>query len=938
LDSFEDTVYVVDKEFNLINLNQHGLNMIGKKKEEVIGHKCYQVMHGRDKPISHCPLPGTLKTNGPSETGEYEGKFKKYFSVRISPMTNGNERASEFIGIMKDITPLKEREKAEIRAAKNEERYKKAEGIAHLGSWEMLIQSGKCYWSDEFFRICGYEPGDVEPTAENGFKIIHPDDREKAAKAVEESTSSGKPYRIEKRIVRPSGEVRWVRSEGEIIFNDNREPEKLIGSFLDITEQKNAREELKNSEYRFKNLVETLTYGIEEVDLNGRRIFINSAYHKLLGYQPGELDGTYIWKHEISEKAKNNLKKYLKYLVKKLPKPQPYVSKNKKKDGKVIDVLVNWDYSFDPGGKLKGFTAVVTDITKQQEYERELITAKEQAELQKDEIKLANDRLESLLRVSRLHTSSRQEFLDYALDEAIKLTNSKIGYIYFYDETHQVLSLNTWSKEVLKECSVVNPQTTYNLEKTGCWGEAIRQKKPIIINDYNSPNPHKKGIPPGHVKLHKFLTVPVFIDNKIVAVIGVANKKTDYNTSDVRQLTLLMDTVWKMTERLDLINNLKVAKEKAEESNKLKTEFLNNMSHEIRTPMNGIMGFSDMLTHPGINPDKQKYYSRIIQNSSKQLLKIIDDILEISTLETRQLKLREEVFSLNDLLMDLFSVFNLKSKERKVPIYLKKGLDDKQSRVILDKSKLHKIISNLLENALKFTNEGFIELGYRLDKSKIVIHVKDTGIGISPGNKEKIFERFSQEEKSISKMHGGLGLGLSISKENARLLGGDIALESIKGKGSTFYVTLPYRPEKREKPNKSSKGKTSRYERYTILIAEDDEVNFLYLDAFLKEEAGNDYNILHARDGKEATEVCKQNTFIDMVLMDIKMPVMNGLEATREIKSFRPNLPVIAQTAYSSEPDKQDALKHGCDDYLTKPIDREKLFRVIKKYIFKDSK
>ncbi len=391
------------------------------------------------------------------------------------------------------------------------------------------------------------------------------------------------------------------------------------------------------------------------------------------------------------------------------------------------------------------------------------------------------------------------------------------------------------------------------------------------------------------------------------------------------------------TERKKFEQELILAKEKAEEANKLKTEFLHNMSHEVRTPMNGIIGFAEMLGNRNLSDEKRNYYSKIVQNSSYQLLKIIDDILEISTLETKQIKVSNEEFYLNELLMELFSIFSLKSRELNIPIYIKKGLKQNQSKLISDKSKLIKILGNLVENALKYTHTGYIEMGYYVEGDKLILYVKDTGIGISPENKEKIFERFSQETKELSREYGGLGLGLSIAKENAKLMGGDISIESEKGKGSVFYVTIPYNPLKnpyQDATNPPANNIASQNKQYEILVAEDEEINFLYIEVLLEEIPM--LNLIHAKDGKEAVDICLKNKNIDLVLMDIKMPVLNGHEATKQIKLHHPNLPVIAQTAYSTESDKELALRHGCDDFLSKPIQKENFLKLINRYLKKE--
>ncbi|MDD2287152.1 MAG: HAMP domain-containing sensor histidine kinase, partial [Paludibacter sp.] len=230
-----------------------------------------------------------------------------------------------------------------------------------------------------------------------------------------------------------------------------------------------------------------------------------------------------------------------------------------------------------------------------------------------------------------------------------------------------------------------------------------------------------------------------------------------------------------------------------EESNRLKTEFLNNMSHEIRTPLNGIVGFSEMLKDPQISNEQIKSYTGIIQKSSYQLLKIVEDILEISALETNKVQLSEEVFNLNQLLEELSSCYNNLAKAKGLSFYLEKGESNQKSGILSDKTKLTRILTNLLENALKFTDEGSVLFGYKIEGDRLVFYVKDTGAGISPEYTDRIFDRFTQEEKELSRKHGGLGLGLSLSRENAHLMGGSITVESIKGKGTTFYLNIPYK-------------------------------------------------------------------------------------------------------------------------------------------------
>ena len=390
-----------------------------------------------------------------------------------------------------------------------------------------------------------------------------------------------------------------------------------------------------------------------------------------------------------------------------------------------------------------------------------------------------------------------------------------------------------------------------------------------------------------------------------------------------------------VTEREKIKQKRIEEKEKAEENNKLNNDFISNLSHEIRTPMNGILGFTEFLGDPNLSDVKRKHYVSIIQNSGNQLMRTMDDLLKFSKLGTKQVKTNKKEVCLNDFLLEMFTVFDVKAKENKIPLYLRKGLSDQKSTILTDENKLNNVLGNLLENAFKFTKSGFIEFGYKKIGSNLEIYVKDTGIGIKKEHQKSIFERFSKEEKESTKNINGLGLGLWIAKENTELLNGRITLKSKKDEGSTFFVTIPYKTLQGELVKNSSDyskekaGETSH--ECKILIAEDEEINFLFLEILLKNEIDLECTIVHAKNVEEAVEICQKSPDIEFVLMDLKMPVVDGFEAIKLIKEFRPDLPIVAQTAFSSTEDRERVFKEGFDDFISKPISKGVLKQVINK-------
>lgn len=380
------------------------------------------------------------------------------------------------------------------------------------------------------------------------------------------------------------------------------------------------------------------------------------------------------------------------------------------------------------------------------------------------------------------------------------------------------------------------------------------------------------------------------------------------------------------------------AKLKAEESDRLKTAFLHNISHEIRTPMNAIMGFTGFLSDPGIDENQKTHFIDVIQQSSHQLLSIIDDIVRIATIEAGQEKMSQNEVNLNHLMQFELDQFSSRSKEKALELGCSMGLDDNRSVIIADETKLRQVLSNLLVNAFKFTQSGSVDFGYQLKQGSIEFFVKDTGIGIPESMKESIFNRFSQVESSISRQYGGSGLGLSICKAYVELHGGKIWVESIPEKGSTFLFTIPYKPTTysgnesvsvvSQEPSAIQVNPGENLD-FTILVAEDEDLNFMMVREMLKRLK---VKVLRASNGQEAVDSAKENQ-VDLVLMDLKMPVMDGYEATRLIKEFKPTLTIIALTAYSLESDKEKALNSGCSDVIVKPINRENLYRRLEEYM-----
>lgn len=443
-----------------------------------------------------------------------------------------------------------------------------------------------------------------------------------------------------------------------------------------------------------------------------------------------------------------------------------------------------------------------------------------------------------------------------------------------------------------------------------------------------------------------YLSIDVFRDHKLFdkeyRIRRISDQETrwvhgqgyltfDDKNNPVEMFGIIQDITQRKIAEVEIMK----AKEKAEESDRLKTAFLQNMSHEIRTPMNAIVGFSELLLGNFNNKEKLERFTKIIIQRCLDLLDIINDLLDISKIESGQATIHAESCDLNSLFDELEALFNVHRKKigkEHIRFHIAATCDPFRLKIVTDKVKLKQIFINLITNAFKFTEAGSVEAGCLIDENnRLQYYVKDTGIGIPESKLEIIFDRFTQIENSDLKYHSGTGLGLSIVKGLVNLLGGEIRVKSNPGRGTTFFFYLgEISPDKNDESTpeiRTAEPKTN--ENASILIVEDDEFNAEYLKEILMNSG---HTVHHTVYGKEAIQICEQRK-VDLVLMDVRLPDISGYEAALAIKKFNPQIRIIAQTAYAASTEKNKALKSGCDDYCSKPLKRELILSMIQEII-----
>jgi PAS domain S-box-containing protein len=683
----------------------------------------------------------------------------------------------------------------------------------------------------------------------------------------------------------------------------------MITMAKDVTERKEVERMLHEERIQQDLIFNTTPLTVWFKDIHQKIIKVNKAAAQLIGREIHEIEGTYASNYFISD-TQNNLDDNLKE-----PK-RGIIGTLVDSKGKLHSMKTDRFPWFDANNDLSGTIIYSIDITNQIKAEN-----------------LINER--NILLKSILESSP--DVCVYALD-------TNFNYITF-NSLYKFFVKITWNAEVEIGNNIYTDILKIKIPEAGSNKTLVRTLKGESISTVSVTENKETGI----IYWRNYFS-PIYSNNIIIGItcfsLNITEQMRDQQLLEESQELLKIQNDEYLEANNDLLlankqiketsEELKIAKEKAEESDKLKSAFLANMSHEIRTPMNAIKGFAQLLETPNLSQDKISKYTRIINQRTDDLLTLINDLLDISKIEANQLVIQESNSNINSLFAEIYDFFkaHLESNERQdLSIKYINELNDNQSNFKLDFFRLRQILINIINNAIKFTPRGYVNFGCKLkDTSTLLFYVEDTGIGIAPENYGIVFERFRQaNDGKFTKEYSGTGLGLSIVKGLIELMNGSIWFESEFGKGTTFYFSLPYKPIYQDIPN-AIKVSPQNYDwkGKKILVVEDDLYNGELIKEYLS-LTNIDYTLI--TNGLDAIIAYQQNPTFNLILMDVQLPDIDGYEATEQILKLNSKAIVIAQTAYAAQSDKQRAIDSGCTDYISKPLNRQKLLKLLDSYL-----
>ena len=738
-----------------------------------------------------------------AEELEIEGKF--YYSKEYRLMTKSGkirwvtERSylirdeegnpAYYQGIIIDVT---DRKKAEESALEAEKKYRLIFENSPLGIFHFNEKGILTHCNEQFLKIM--KLGKKEDII--GFNLVASIVDKQMKKAVEDVFSRKVGYFEGKYHTVSTGITITIKAYYSPNIAEDGTFLGGIGVFEDISERKKAEETALEAEKKYRLIFENSPLGIFHFNDKGTVTHCNEKFLEIIGLERKE---DIIGFNMVTQIKDKDMKKAVKDVLSRKVghfegKYHPVIS------GRDTYIKADFSLNMADDGTFLGGIGIFEDISRRKKAEEAL--------------RLDESRLETLLRLNQMTDKTFKEIADFVQEEAVKLTQSRMGYLAFLNDEGTVLSIYSWSKNVMSDCNVEQDKKfDYLLESTGLWGEPVRQKHPIIVNDYEASNKFKRGYPRGHVKMKRYMSVPIIEGGKVVGVAGVGNKEDPYDQADVRQLTLLMEGMWQMMEQKRAEDTLRKFASKLAQANRdlskanaelsqaneelksldlMKDEFLSNVSHEFKTPLTSIQGYSQLIwdgTLGPVNEQQKKAVDTVIRNSER-LRKLVDSLLYISRAQAGKLSYSFDDLMISDVIDN--SIQDLSLQAEKKDIEINKYVEEDLPPIRGDKDKLTDVMINLIDNAIKFTPQGGrIDVGAEVDDGSLHIYVRDTGIGIPEDKISNLFQRFYQVDASVKRRYGGTGLGLYICKKIIEDHEGNIWVKSQEGEGSTFHILLP---------------------------------------------------------------------------------------------------------------------------------------------------
>jgi len=878
------------------------------------------------------------------------------------------------------------------KLCRKEREFDKVQSIAQLGSWYLDLSTNKVEWTDELYRMYGFDSKLPPPPYTEHQKLFAPASWELLSTSLDRTRQEGIPYELELQTIRKDGSNGWMWVRGEAIRSSDNAIVGLWGAAQDITKKKATESELlkaiglakesehslkeKNEEYEALN--EDLRQANEELnDINAklfeREIQLkekNEEYESLnedLRQTNEELNDSNLRLRESEKVLKEKNEEY-EALNEELRQTNEELSeinmKVRESESRLKDILDNlfegyqildfdWTYRYInkaaemhnqrpkeelmgkryvdcwPGIEKTKVFGLIQDCLENRNlhrFENQFVYPNGDMgwfdigiqPIKEGVFILSNNITEKKLAEQRVHSEkSKLEFSETQLKKAQK--TAKVGSWTWYIAEDKLW----WSDEMYSIFGVDKALFSGNL--ADIINETIHPDDREKVNQSNESVINQKEPYPLEYRI-------ITKDGDLKYVYALADKvELDENGQSIRLSGIVKD----ITDYKNIQIELEAAKNRAEDSNRLKSAFLANMSHEIRTPLNAILGFAGFLKDPQKSRIEQQRYAEIIMNSGKHLLNVINNIIDLSKIDSGQAKVENTSVNITSVLKDLSSFFHsyLLSKN-KYGVHLKLSYPVDNLIAFTDETKLRQVLINLIGNAVKFTEIGVVEFGFSIWGSKLKFFVKDSGIGIPKEKRESIFDRFHQAYDESGKIYGGTGLGLSIAKACVELLNGEIWFESVEQKGTQFFFTVDFVPNVDNDSVQEQRDGVNGEQAYNnelVLVAEDDDLNYEYLELVLKERG---LRVVRTSTGKETINMALENDDIRLILMDIQMPEGSGTMAAQKLKVEKPNLPIIAQTAYAFESERRKFLKMGCDGYIAKPINNDILFSVISKALY----